>query len=258
VVLGGVYSFRQLHRRGADDVLAGWTPLAAIALSELALIGLSGVGLMIDDGTEGIWGVVGVVAVLVVFAGAVAFAWSRRDSVLARLVNPGRYLQRVVDWPRDDAAVLLGRLGDRAAAIAPRPHEWALSSTWALANWVFDAACLALAFVAVGGRVPWRILLLAYAATQLAASVPITPGGLGVIEGGLALALVTSGSAEASTVAAVLFYRLISFWALLPAGWLSWAALRRSARQESIVPALAPAPPVEGHLAGVPVSASAG
>jgi uncharacterized protein (TIRG00374 family) len=63
---------------------------------------------------------------------------------------------------------------------------------------------------------------LAYAAGQLAANLPITPGGLGVVEGSLTIALVAYGGGQASTVAAVLVYRLISFWALLPPGWVCW------------------------------------
>jgi uncharacterized protein (TIRG00374 family) len=97
-------------------------------------------------------------------------------------------------------------------------------------NWLFDCACLALAFGAVGAEVPWRGLLLAYGTAQLAANLPITPGGLGVVEGSLSIALVFYGGAEASTVAAVLLYRIISFWCLLPLGWASWALLRSSGR----------------------------
>ena len=49
-----------------------------------------------------------------------------------------------------------------------------------------------------------------------AANLPITPGGLGVVEGSLTIALVQFGGAEVSTVAAVLLYRILSFWAELP------------------------------------------
>ena len=36
------------------------------------------------------------------------------------------------------------------------------------------------------------------------------------------IALVAYGGGETSTVAAVLLYRIISFWAFLPVGWLVW------------------------------------
>jgi len=41
-----------------------------------------------------------------------------------------------------------------------------------------------------GRRGQWKGLLLAYGAGQLAADLPITPGGLGVVEGSLTIALV--------------------------------------------------------------------
>ena len=54
-----------------------------------------------------------------------------------------------------------------------------------LAMWIGDLACLTVSFLAVGAGVPWRGLLLAYGAGQLAANLPITPGGLGVVEGSI-------------------------------------------------------------------------
>jgi uncharacterized protein (TIRG00374 family) len=83
----------------------------------------------------------------------------------------------------------------------------------------------------VGAPVPWRALLLAYAAGQLATNLPITPGGLGVVEGSLTIALVAYGGSETSTVAAVLLYRLISFWALLPAGYVGWGLVTLDVRR---------------------------
>ena len=79
---------------------------------------------------------------------------------------------------------------------------------------------------------PWKGLLLAYGAGQLAANLPITPGGLGVVEGSLTIALVAFGGAEASTVAGVLVYRLFNFWLLLPVGWGAWGVLTVQSRRQ--------------------------
>jgi hypothetical protein len=91
---------------------------------------------------------------------------------------------------------------------------------WGTVNWLLDCACFALMFVAIDAPIPWTGLLLAYGAGQLAATLPITPGGLGVVEGSITVALVAFGGAETSTVDAVLLYRIISFWFILALGWL--------------------------------------
>jgi uncharacterized protein (TIRG00374 family) len=105
-----------------------------------------------------------------------------------------------------------------------------------LASWLGDMACLIISFIAVGAAVPWRGLILAYGAGQLAAALPVTPGGLGAVEGSLTLALVTFGGAQASTVAAVLVYRLISFWLVLPIGWGSWLVMALHGRRRRRAP----------------------
>ena len=93
---------------------------------------------------------------------------------------------------------------------------------WGLVNWVLDCACFAMTFLAIGAPIPWKGLLLAYGAGQLAANLPITPGGLGAVEGSITIALVFFGGSRTTTVEAVLIYRLISFWLVTLVGWLCW------------------------------------
>ena len=78
----------------------------------------------------------------------------------------------------------------------------------------------------MGSLVPWRGLLLAYGAGQLAANLPVTLGGLGVVEGSLTIALVFYGGDQEATVAAVLLYRIISFWMMLAIGWTAALVIR--------------------------------
>jgi uncharacterized protein (TIRG00374 family) len=119
----------------------------------------------------------------------------------------------------------------RLTAVTLTPRAVASVIWWGVVNWVLDCGCLALSFLAVGVGVPWKGLLLAYGAGQLAVNLPVTPGGLGVVEGSLTIALVAFGGAEPSTVAAVLLYRIVTFWGELPVGWGTWAALAWMARR---------------------------
>ena len=101
----------------------------------------------------------------------------------------------------------------------------------ALANWLADAAVLAVSIRAVGAAVPWHDLLLVYGSGIAAQSLNITPGGLGVAEGTLSLALVATGLRASQALAAVLLYRLASFWLVaLPDGWSCSGCARHGAR----------------------------
>jgi putative heme transporter len=90
----------------------------------------------------------------------------------------------------------------------------------ALANWLTDAAVLAVSIHAAGATVPWHLLLLVYGSGIAAQSLNITPGGLGVAEGTLGVALIATGLRAGQALAAVLLYRLASFWLVAFAGWL--------------------------------------
>jgi putative heme transporter len=67
---------------------------------------------------------------------------------------------------------------------------------------------------------------------RLIASVPITPGGVGVVELGLTGALVGFGGPNAPVVAAVLVYRVLTIAPTLllgTAAGLTWKRYRRRA-----------------------------
>lgn len=77
---------------------------------------------------------------------------------------------------------------------------------------------LALRFVGVGAdQVDWQLALAVFAAVRLASALPITPGGLGVVELGMVdlLSRLGTGSGDAhfasDVLAAVLIYRFVTY-----------------------------------------------
>jgi uncharacterized membrane protein YbhN (UPF0104 family) len=81
-------------------------------------------------------------------------------------------------------------------------------------------------------------LLEAFAAWSLArvlTSIPVTPGGLGVVELGLTSALVGFGGRNADVVAAVLLYRFLTLVPVFVAGIGAGTALRRLRPQMPMV-----------------------
>lgn len=90
-----------------------------------------------------------------------------------------------------------------------------------------DYASLLAALRATGARPNPSLVLLAYAATAVIALVPITPGGLGIVEASLGGLLVLAGVPGTSAVIATLAYRLGSYWLPTISGGVSYLLFRR-------------------------------
>jgi uncharacterized protein (TIRG00374 family) len=226
-----VFAFRRFRERGADDTLAAWTLLGVGMCSALGLAGLAVIGLVVA-GSEGTsFGLLSVIAVVAGLAIAAVSLVRRRELIGRAAVGLLTLSRRLVRRPRRQPAEIVGVIAERLTAISPTRPQWAIAIGWGVANWIADCACLCFAFLAVGVGVPWRGLLLAYGAGQLAANLPVTPGGLGVVEGSLTIGLVAYGGGETSTVAAVLLYRIMSFWILLPVGYFAWGGLALLSRR---------------------------
>jgi uncharacterized protein (TIRG00374 family) len=81
-------------------------------------------------------------------------------------------------------------------------------------------------FSALGHAPPVAPLVLGYSIGYLANALPV-PGGVGVVDGGLAGALLLYGAPGAQVAAAVLVYRTIAVWLPGLGGLLAYARLRR-------------------------------
>ena len=71
-------------------------------------------------------------------------------------------------------------------------------------------------------------LLVAYGLANILAAIPLTPGGLGVIEFTLSGALVGFGLPASIAYLSVISWRLINFWLPIPLGGASYLSLRVS------------------------------
>ena len=69
-------------------------------------------------------------------------------------------------------------------------------------------------------------LTVAYAAANIASAIPLTPGGLGVIEVTLVAITVGFGAPRATAVLAVLGYRIVNYWLPLIPGAIAYIRLR--------------------------------
>jgi putative heme transporter len=226
-----VYGFRWFRRFGADDTLAAWSLAGTVVASvvSLALVATAGLALATGEGASlDLIPVIVGVFVITLAIGAL-FVYERP---LAAVVTWGiRASRKVVRRPHGDLAAEIQRIVGMVTAVRLGSRQVISIVLWGVANWLFDCACFAMMFLAVNAAIPWKGLLLAYGAGQLAATLPFTPGGLGVVEGSITIALTEFGGAHNSTLDAVLMYRVISFWLVLLVGWALWAQLALQVRR---------------------------
>ncbi len=237
-----VYGFRWFRRLGANDSLAAWSLVATVVVGvvSLAVVAAAGLGIATSDGASlDLVPVIVGVFILALAIGALFLYHRPQRAVASWLLRASR---RVTRRPLAKTEARLASMLAQVAAFRPSTGAVGSMLGWGVGNWVFDCACFAFSFLAVGAGIPWKGLLLAYGAGQLAANLPITPGGLGVVEGSLTIALVAFGGSRVSTVEAVLIYRLISFWGQLVvgwagAGWLAWGVRSGRWRRRVFAPA---------------------
>lgn len=105
-----------------------------------------------------------------------------------------------------------------------RQPDWRLLG--ALVYLVCDIAALGAAIAASGRPLGVAPLMLGYLLGYLANLIPI-PGGFGVLEGGLAGALIAYGAPATQAAAAVIVYHAIAFWIPTLGGLIAYTLLRR-------------------------------
>ena len=129
-----------------------------------------------------------------------------------------------------------GLLAERdavAAAVGGNSRQALLS---AAGKWVFDYLTLIFALAAVGAHPNAALVLVAYSAVSLLGQLPITPGGLGVVETGLTGALALIGVSGGAAILATLAYRIFNYWLYLPAGLVALLLHKRAVRSPQPVP----------------------
>jgi uncharacterized protein (TIRG00374 family) len=170
------------------------------------------------------------VFVVMVAAGTLLLATRRPVRAL------GNGLERVVNLFRFRRPKIEG-LGDRLLVERDEIRE-TMGSRWieavgaAVGRWAFEYLVLLLALYAIDAKPdPWPVLL-AFVAASVLSMIPLTPGGLGFVEAGLAATLAAAGIGTQKALAATLLFRLVSFWLPLPIGAVAgWWFRRRYPRQ---------------------------
>ena len=105
-------------------------------------------------------------------------------------------------------------------------RQWWQALLLSAGRLAFDYLCLLAALRATGSNPRPSVILIAYAVAGVIGMIPITPGGLGIVEASLTGLLVLSEVNSSQAVLATLTYRLASYWLPLFAGPIAYALFR--------------------------------
>jgi putative heme transporter len=226
-VFSTTFNFQQMRRFGASPAVASWCIALSGTLSTVSLVVIGSVGGILARNSGSWHALVGYgFGALVIAFGVRLIAEHPQwlDRPVRTLLGGVNRVRRRPPGHGEDA--LLGFV-EQLRAIRVHPASFGTAVVLAVLNWLFDALCLWMCCVAVGAPgINPTSLVIAYCAGMAAASVPIVPGGLGVVDGALILGLVAGGLPSSYAVAAVVLYRLVSFGFIIGAGWLVWLAIR--------------------------------
>ncbi len=234
VGVAGSYSMLRSWGFGRSEVglavgVAGiWNQLVNLAFPIVALALLTS----IDENhpalqTAAVVGVVVLAVVLVAFALALSAPRRARriGDLAARIVGRvrGVFRRGPVAWGGEDLADF------RSRALELLRRRWHVITVATLVGHltVFLLLLTCLRVVGVGGaEVSVIEAFAAWALIRVLGVIPLTPGGLGIVELGLSGALVAFGASNADAVAATLLYRALSVLPTLALGLLAAATWR--------------------------------
>jgi uncharacterized membrane protein YbhN (UPF0104 family) len=213
---GLALNVRYLSRRGlalaAAVAAVGIVQTTSILVTAVLVVGLllaSGRGVHLP-GAVPAEAVLIVVLVLLVLGGILYF-WGQGRTWLNRfLLTPVRDA-----WPQ-------------LRATLSRPRRLGLAVAGHLLVTLGFSATLGAALEAFGGSLSLvGLALIVVGSSAISGAVPV-PGGIGAAEAALFGGLVTAGVESTTALSATLLYRLVTFWARVPIGWVALLLLQRS------------------------------
>jgi uncharacterized protein (TIRG00374 family) len=112
-------------------------------------------------------------------------------------------------------------------------HRVFVSLGFAAGNWLLDAAALWVVFAAFGQVLGLGTILTVYGLGSILAQLPLTPGGLGIVEGVMVPAFILFGVPPSVAVIGVIGWRLLEFWMPIPLSAIAYGSLRAGPLRKS-------------------------
>jgi uncharacterized protein (TIRG00374 family) len=214
-----------------------WNNFVKLGMPVIALVLLA-----VSGKASGAIFMASLIGVAILVGAIVLFALTLRSEQMARKVGAfsTRAINRVLRVIRRKQ---VGDLSDsfarfRRDAIDLLRRRWVPLTVATVVSHLslFLVLLLALRHLGVSQQdVSWIEVLSAFSLIRLLTALPITPGGLGVVEFGMSAALVAAGGNKPAVVAAVLIWRLLTYVAPIPFGLLAYVQYKRNTERRRIV-----------------------
>jgi uncharacterized protein (TIRG00374 family) len=225
---GGGLGYRLLTASGVSGSDAGFALATQSIGSAVVLNAILWLGLAVSIPLRGfnpLYLTAAIVGLLVVGGFSVAVvALTRGEERAAHLLR--RLARHVPFLDSESVHALVHRVAARLRTLTADRSLMLRTVGWAAANWLLDAAALWVFLLAFGYRAPIDGLVISYGLANVLAAIPITPGGLGVVEAVLSTTLVGFGATRGVAVLGVIAYRLVNFWLPIPFGAAAYLSLR--------------------------------
>jgi putative heme transporter len=224
---GSAMGYRLMTLSGVNGPDAGFALATAGLGSAVVLNLIFWIALMVSIPIRGVnpgyatAAIAGIVLMLV--ASGIVFGLMEGQGRAERIL---RWIARHLRLSEDRAAAGVRHIGLRLEDLAGDRRLLGRVLGWAAANWILDAAALWVFLRAFGASNDVDALIVAFGLVNVLAVIPITPGGLGIIDGGLPLALVGFGLTRSTAVLGSATYRLAQFFFPIVLGGVLYGTLR--------------------------------
>lgn len=233
--------YRLLVLSGIPGPDAGFALATAGLGSAVVLNLILWFGLLVSIPLRGVNALYGAAALVgIVVMGAVAALIFGLMDGQGRAERALRWFARRFRQDEDRIGEVTRHLAIRLEGLISEPVLLVRVFVWATANWVFDIAALWVFLRAFGGSVAIDGLVVSFGIANVFSSVPITPGGLGIVEGIYIPSLVGFGLGRSTATVGVLTYRVAQYWIPIVIGGFAYLSLRVGPfaieRRERLVP----------------------
>lgn len=165
-----------------------------------------------------------VVLGLLIIAGVAGWVLTRRTDEAAGIAQ--RIARRIPLVTQERAESFVRTLSAHIRELLTDRRRTVIALGFATANWLLDAAALWLILAAFGFTANIGGLLTVYGLGSILALLPLTPGGIGVVEGVMVPAMVALGATHSAALLGVIGWRLLQFWLPIPVALLAYVSLR--------------------------------